>query len=247
MTTCNRTSECEFVRTYEESNYDTLQSLLYRGRYLAIAPKGRIKRARWVKGHLGKEHFFLFSWTPLQEARRIIESYQARLVGRPPQYCKDYNEYNTTNSGSSRSNSPARREQDRDTNTPGQKKRGKVRPEGQSVGQHRQRQRPRPSHQRPMRHGREKVQVESQGRRIRHQRQHPVPVNSSSATTPAPRPRFMPTPPPIFMTLTTPPPLQPFPVAPSAARSYHVRHRHDGRRWRRPRGHGSSPHTSPHA
>ncbi|XP_069942838.1 protein let-756-like isoform X2 [Cherax quadricarinatus] len=97
---CNRSSECEFVPRLEKTYYDTLQSRRFSGRYLAISTSGRIKRARRVQGHLGKENFFLYRLTQIQEARRIIERYQKRLLGQLPQRCDGYNEYNMTTAGS---------------------------------------------------------------------------------------------------------------------------------------------------
>ncbi|MPC25636.1 hypothetical protein E2C01_018758 [Portunus trituberculatus] len=99
--TCNRTAECEFVRKLEDTYYDTLRSHPYSRRYLAISTSGRIKRAREVKEHLGKEHFFLFPPLPRKRTNSIIKKYQKQL-GRPLQRCAGYNEYSVAVAGDPR-------------------------------------------------------------------------------------------------------------------------------------------------
>ncbi|XP_042874041.1 uncharacterized protein LOC122254423 [Penaeus japonicus] len=99
---CNRSSECEFMKTIEDNFYDTLQSRQFLGRYIAIAVNGRIKRARRVRGPLGKEHYFLPRNVEVEKVRRIIQQYQQALGPTPSQRCDGHNEYNMTGvSGSS--------------------------------------------------------------------------------------------------------------------------------------------------
>ncbi|XP_068211560.1 uncharacterized protein [Palaemon carinicauda] len=96
---CNLSKECEFMRQLEDTYYDTLQSRLFPGRYIAIAPNGRIKRARKLNGPLGKEHFFLSRRLNLEDVHRIIEQYHKRLETLPPQRCACYNMTSGSSSG----------------------------------------------------------------------------------------------------------------------------------------------------
>ncbi|XP_064091974.1 uncharacterized protein LOC135205402 [Macrobrachium nipponense] len=96
---CNLSTECEFMGQLEDTYYDTLQSRLFQGRYIAIATNGRIKRARRLNGPLGKEHFFLSRKVKLEDVHRIIEQYHRRLETRPPQRCACYNMTSGSSSG----------------------------------------------------------------------------------------------------------------------------------------------------
>ncbi|CAL4107079.1 unnamed protein product, partial [Meganyctiphanes norvegica] len=97
---CNRSTECEFLGDLEATYYDTFRSVQFADRYIAIATDGRVKKARRVrepKGRLGKEHFFLPRQLALKDVHRIISQHQQNLPeNETPQRCAGFADSYTT-------------------------------------------------------------------------------------------------------------------------------------------------------
>ena len=68
---------------------------MYKGRYIAIAADGRVKKSRKLRSSLGKEHFFLPRRVSLVEARKVISDYWKKHGH--PQNCSNYTSSSSTN------------------------------------------------------------------------------------------------------------------------------------------------------
>ena len=118
---CNINSECEFRYDYMKNNYNSIESISYPKRFLAVSSTGTFKRAKKVKKRLGIQHSFLHIKIPDEKAGKALREYYNMNKVAGLQHCANYDngyipkvpgeETNIVNLDSSRANRPHHRAQ----------------------------------------------------------------------------------------------------------------------------------------
>ncbi|XP_018015793.1 uncharacterized protein LOC108672605 [Hyalella azteca] len=87
--TCNYNRECEFLYNFEDTNYNSLQSYIYRRLFITVSQRGTIRRSKPHQGPLGMNQSFLPLSIPETKAREVLSIFYKENPTEL-QHCADY-------------------------------------------------------------------------------------------------------------------------------------------------------------